>query len=51
MLNFIFEMRNHLPSQYSGMFANDNGLATQVEAAASTVGELMWRMPLVMVRV
>ncbi len=39
------------PHQYSGLYTNDNGLGTEVEASAATVGEYMWRMPLVEVRV
>jgi leucyl aminopeptidase len=31
---------------YGGMYANDDGLAKQLEASGKATGELLWRMPL-----
>ncbi len=35
-----------LGHEYGGMFANDDGLATQLTAAGATAGDPLWRMPL-----
>jgi leucyl aminopeptidase len=35
-----------LAQEYSGMFANDDELATKLEAAGKATGEKVWRMPL-----
>jgi len=35
-----------LGHEYGGMFANDDGLATQLSAAGAAVGDPLWRMPL-----
>lgn len=36
-----------LGSKVSGLFANDDALATELEQAAAVTGERVWRMPLV----
>jgi leucyl aminopeptidase len=36
-----------LGKRHAGMFASDDGLAAQLEAAAEASGEPLWRMPLV----
>ena len=35
-----------LGHEYGGMFANDDSLAAELSAAASAVGEPLWRMPM-----
>ncbi|MFN7173589.1 MAG: leucyl aminopeptidase [Thermaurantiacus tibetensis] len=35
-----------LGHEYAGMFANDDGLAAQLEAAGEASGDRLWRMPL-----
>jgi leucyl aminopeptidase len=35
-----------LGHEYGGMFANDDGLAAQLTAAATAAGDPLWRMPL-----
>ncbi|GGE06658.1 putative cytosol aminopeptidase [Polymorphobacter glacialis] len=35
-----------LGHEYGGIFANDDGLATQLQAAGDSTGERLWRMPL-----
>ncbi len=35
-----------LGHEYGGMFANDDGLAAQLQAAGAAVGDPLWRMPL-----
>ncbi len=35
-----------LGSTYAGVISNDDGLAAELEAAGSTTGELVWRLPL-----
>ncbi|TZG28992.1 leucyl aminopeptidase [Sphingomonas montanisoli] len=35
-----------LGHEYGGMFANDDSLATQLDAAGKAVGDQLWRMPL-----
>lgn len=35
-----------LAHEYAGLFANDEALAAQLEAAAKASGDLVWRMPL-----
>ena len=35
-----------LGHEYGGMFANDDGLATQLTAAGASAGDPLWRMPL-----
>jgi leucyl aminopeptidase len=35
-----------LGSTYAGLFSNDDGWCSQVEAACATTGELGWRLPL-----
>ncbi len=35
-----------LGHEYGGMFANDDGLAAQLQAAGAAVGDPLWRLPL-----
>jgi leucyl aminopeptidase len=35
-----------LGNEYGGMFANDDGLAAQLQAAGAAAGDPLWRMPL-----
>ena len=35
-----------LGNEYGGMFANDDGLAAQLQAAGAATGDPLWRMPL-----
>ena len=35
-----------LGHEYGGMFSNDDGLASQLQAAAGASGDRLWRMPL-----
>ncbi len=35
-----------LGHEYAGMFANDDGLAAQLQKAGETCGERLWRMPI-----
>ncbi|WP_353216881.1 leucyl aminopeptidase [Sandarakinorhabdus sp.] len=35
-----------LGHEYAGMFCNDDGLAAQLSAAGSAVGDKLWRMPI-----
>ncbi len=35
-----------LGTEYAGLFSNDDGLAAQLTAAGSAVGDKLWRMPL-----
>jgi len=35
-----------LGHEYGGMFANDDGLAAQLQAAGTSAGDPLWRMPL-----
>jgi leucyl aminopeptidase len=35
-----------LGHEYGGLFANDDGLAAQLDAAGAAVGEKLWRMPM-----